>query len=379
MMNEKITGYLRNPVTVSLFLTIFLSLQAVSAQVFPGMEWTEASPASQGVDSTRLKQAVAYLEDRLASANSYTGGLVIIRNGYLIFDNEDSHKVYETMSVSKSFLSTGLGLMIEDGTVSLGTPVKDLDPRIAEKYPSAVIRHFVTMTSGYDGHHIPVHNQGYDCDAQGRCDTWDPGIPLDPIFPPGTKFRYWDEGEMELSYALGLAGGNRYYVRDLLRDRIANPIGMQHFDWRDVETTVGVLPAMNGGLRTSARDLARFGLLFLNRGRWKDQQMIRSSWVDEATSVRVPATVPDDVTLRAHGSGAYGYNWWVNGITSGGKRSLPGAPPTTFWAAGYGTNRCFVIREWNMVIVRTGQKPVDWTDSETVFSTFLDMIGRSIL
>jgi len=60
------------------------------------------------------------------------------------------------------------------------------------------------MTSGYDGQHIPIHNKGYDCDSHGRCDTWDPGTPLDPIFSPGLRYRYWDEAEMELSYALAL-------------------------------------------------------------------------------------------------------------------------------------------------------------------------------
>ena len=347
--------------------------------VFPGQDWEVVSPESQWIDSFKLQKAINYIISQINAQDSYTGGLLVVRNGYVIWGNQDSYKLYDAMSVSKSFLSTGLGLMVDDGLISLSTPVKNYDPRISEKYPDATIRHFVTMTSGYDGQHISIHNPGYDCDSRTRCDTWDPGTPLDPVFSPGSMYRYWDEAEMELSYALGLAGGNPNFMRDLLHNRIAIPIGMSNFGWRDVQTTVGLLPALNGGLKTSARDLARFGLLFLNRGNWNGKQLISSSWVDQATSVQVPNTIPNDSTQRAYGSGIYGYNWWVNGITPGGERYLPGADPGTYWASGYGTVKCFVIPTWNMVIVRTGQKPANWKGADPAFSTFLEMVGQAII
>ena len=135
---------------------------------------------------------------------------------------------------------------------------------------------------------------------------------------------------------------------------------------------------MNGGLITNARDLARFGLLFLNRGNWNGKQLISSSWVDEATSVQVPTSIPNDETQRAYGSGAYGYNWWINGITPSGKRFLPGADPSTYWASGFGTNKCYVIPAWGMVIVRTGGIPQDWKEADSVFNTFLEIVGKAI-
>ena len=364
-------------VLAAVFLT--MSNAALScAMVFPGTDWQQATPESQGVDSTKLQTAVNYISNQLTSQGSYVGGLLIIRNGYVIWQNSNSYTTYGLASVSKSFLSTGLGLMIEDGDVTLSTLAKNYDTRISSKYPSVTLRHFVTMTSGYDGQHISVHDPPYDCDPQGRCDTWDPGTPLDPLFSPGTKFRYWDEAELELGYTLGIVGGNKYYVRDLLKTHIADPIGMANFQWDDVQTTVGTIPAMNGGLRTSARDLARFGHLFLNRGNWSGQQLISASWVDQASSVQVPTSIPDDVTERAKGSGAYGYNWWLNTIRPNGQRPLPDADPSTYWASGYGTNLCFVIPAWNMVIVRTGEKPTDWTGRDAAFNSFLSLVGQSI-
>ncbi len=355
-----------------------ISAVIAKAKEFPGKEWTEATPESQGISSEKLKQAVDWLSAEIGAKKSYVGGIVIIRNGYLIWSNDESFKPFGVMSVSKSFLSTGLGLMIEDGKLRLSDKVKDTDTRIAGYYPNATFRHFATMTSGYDGRHTAPHNPGYECDARGRCDSWDPGTPLEPLFAPGEKYRYWDEAEMEMSYALSLIGGNPGYVRDLLSGRIAKPIGMENFNWREIPSAVGEIPAMNGGLKTSARDLARFGLLFLNRGNWNGKQLINSLWVDEATKVQVPASVPNDVTPRAKGSGAYGYNWWVNGITPEGRRFMPGAPPGTYWASGFGTNKCFVIPAWNMVIVRTGEIPQNWNEADDVFSTFLKMIGEAI-
>lgn len=122
---------------------------------------------------------------------------------------------------------------------------------------------------------------------------------------------------MELSYALGLAGGDPYYIFDLLKSRIAGPIGMENFEWRDIPTTVGTLPDMNGGLKTSARDLARFGLLFLSNGKWNGKQLIPKRW-ERGNFGTGPFLHSNDVTPRAKGSGAYGFNWWINGITPGG-------------------------------------------------------------
>jgi len=58
---------------------------------------------------------------------------------------------------------------------------------------------------------------------------------------------------------------------------------------------------------------------------------------------------------------------------------MPEADSSTYWAAGYGTNRCFVIPSWNMVIVRTGEQPTGWAEADSVFSTFLNLVGQAII
>jgi len=155
------------------------------------------------------------------------------------------------------------------------------------------------------------------------------------------------------------------------------------WDWGDFGRVNGIV--VNGGsgngnkhMFISARELARFGLLFLNRGKWKGRQLISAAWVDAATKPHVPASVPLEELSGADGRGTYGYNWWANGVKPDGRRKWPDAPPGTYAASGYNNNDMFVIGKWNMIIVRLGldQKDVKLTDE--TYNTFLKKVGEAI-
>ena len=128
-------------------------------------------------------------------------------------------------------------------------------------------------------------------------------------------------------------------LKELFSERIAGPIGMHSgaWNWGDWGQVDGLLVCggagnKSKGIHISARELARFGLLFLNEGNWNGEQLISREWVTQATSVQVERE-------------GYGYNWWCN---------WPGAPEGTYAAAGFNNNKCFVIPGWDMVIVRLG-------------------------
>jgi CubicO group peptidase (beta-lactamase class C family) len=140
-------------------------------------------------------------------------------------------------------------------------------------------------------------------------------------------------------------------------------------------------PSGNGNkhILITAREMARFGHLFLNRGNWNGQQLIPTEWVQQATSVQVPATTPwAQPESDIDGRGCYGFNWWVNGTRADGKRAWPGAPEGTFAASGHNNNKCLVIPEWNMVIVRLGLDQQDRKISDNALGTFMAKIGDSI-
>ena len=224
-------------------------------------------------------------------------------------------------SITKAFTSTAHGLLIADGKCTLDTLAKDFNPEhLAELYPLVTLRHLATMTSGYDG-----VGGSYDCDeGKERCDANALRPAVIPGLPPGTRFMYWDEATQEYGYVLTKIAGEP--LPDLLRRRVLDPIGVTSVAWNRDAT--GKHLNWTGGLEISAVDLARFGHLYLNRGAWDGKRLIDPAWVDEATRVQVPASVPSGHSGTDHreGSGVYGYHWWPNGIKPDGQRKWPDAP-----------------------------------------------------
>lgn len=368
-------------VIISLFLFVegisFLTAKASENMIFPGSDWVIASPESQGVDPAKLNEAVSYLE---ANSGSYgVSELVIIKNGRMIYEGRNIDNRHAVWSMTKSFTSAVLGLLIDDGDATLGTLAKNYAPDLSNLYNSVTLRHFTTMTSGYRALGDVCRSGGY---CHGTSLTWyDPDTPL--FAPPGSKFAYWDSAMNELAYVLTQMANEP--IKTYFKDRIADPIGMNRnkWDWRDFGQIGGIV--VNGGsgnnsaqIVISAREMARFGHLFLNRGNWDGQQLISSSWVDEATSVQVPSTMPWGYDYREglDGRGVYGYNWWVNGVKPNGERKWPSVPASTYAASGAKNNDMFVIPDWGMVIVRLA-KEKDFTITDDIYDTFLGKIGQA--
>ncbi len=134
-------------------------------------------------------------------------------------------------------------------------------------------------------------------------------------------------------------------------DRVFQPTGMGDVKW-GTEGEVDGIPICNGctNVELSARQLARFGHLYLHSGQWNGKQIIPVDWVDEATQNQVPVFLPIGKTDRANvrGPGSYGFNWWTNG----GENRMPAAPPQPFYVSGLNHNLLFFVPEWKMVIVR---------------------------
>ena len=375
---------------IALVLIIGLLLSGCSVntgkRVYPGMEWKESSPESQDMDPAKLSEAIDFLNSKLAS----TGGiqtLVIIRNGYLVHKGSEAYKVHCIWSGTKSFTSTVLGLLVGEGRCSLNTKAMDITDLMKEKYPGITLRHFATMTSGYDA-------------AGGRYGEEDPDdgsktplVPADPAFAPGTEYSYFDDAMRMNGYLLTLIAGmdlESYFER-----KIAIPVGMDtaNFKWDFYPENDKVYTWSNpqgadvrdgaGGLYITPLDLARFGYLFLNHGNWNGHQLLSAEWVREATACQVPADMawrndtPRQRQLGQRGVGRYGYNWWLNATGEDGKLLYPDAPADLYLASGYNNNKCFVIPAWDMVIVRTGNEGTP-DDADFIWDQFLKMVGNSL-
>lgn len=363
--------------SIALMLAMFASgASAQPTPVFPEKEWEQATPESQRVDAAKLQQAVTLLDKTVGKDG--VRELVIVRNGRIIWQGDNIDKVHGVWSFTKAFTSTTLGLLVDDGKCTLDTKAKDILPTMAKAYPEVTLRHFTSMTSGYRA----MNDEPRGTYKHGPSKTpFDPNP--EPLFtPPGSKFAYWDSAMNQFGNVLTHVAGEP--LEELFRRRIAEPIGMNrtNWDWGDLGDVDGI--AVNGGsgnnggvMKISARETARFGLLYLNRGNWNGKQLLSERWIEAATQVQVTASVPHGFAERDdEGPGEYGFNWWVNGFKPDGKRKFPDAPPKTYCGAGHNNNYCFIIPEWNMVIVRLG---LDGSAGDRVWNNFLAKVGEALL
>lgn len=354
------------------------AVAALPKMVFPDQHWQESKPEAQGIDSTKLNTAVSYLKDH--SGSDGVKELVIIRNGVMIWKGTDIDKMHGVWSLTKSFTSTVLGLLIDDNKATLDTLAKDYMSSMAEVYPAITLRHFTTMTSGY----YAIGDKSSGSYKHGPSRTPFKPAPKPLFKPPGSRYAYWDSAMNQFTNVLTRIANES--IEELFKKRIANPIGMDRakWDWGDFGKIDGIV--VNGGsgnnnkhIFISARELARFGHLFLNRGKWKNKQLISASWIDTATKAHVPTSIPLEPLSGADGRGVYGFNWWVNGIKPNGKRNWPGAPLGTYAASGYNNNDMFVIPKWKMVIVRLGLDQSEFAITNTIYSAFLEKVGQAII
>jgi CubicO group peptidase (beta-lactamase class C family) len=308
----------------------------------------------------------------------------------VIWEGPDVDEVHNVWSCTKSFTSTVLGLLVDEGVVTLDTPVAQVLPSMKDRYPDVTYRHFATMTSGYQAVNDWPPSDTY---VNGPSEFWWNPAP-DPLFVPGTHFAYWDSAMNQLGYALEVAGGRK--MEEVFARGVATRIGMNPDGWKWDEFRMEDRSPVNGGsgnkrkgIHICAREMARLGHLYLNQGRWRGRQIISREWVEQATTVQVPKEMPlggpidhgiPGAGFPVVGSGMYGFNWWINGVGPDGKRLMEGAPERTFAASGFNNNDLFVIPEWEMVICRLGQDQVGGFKIKDEFNgEFLRRLGEAMV
>ena len=351
------------------------AMESQQPAVFPDVNWQETTPEEQGVDSVKLNAAMDYFGETYGGAG--VSETVIIRNGYMIWKGSRIDEIHTIHSCTKTFTSTVLGLLIDDGKCDLDDLAVKYVPDLADTYPEYAkisLRHLASMTSGYDG------ERGEKTEEKPWGDELKYLNPVKPLFAPGTAYKYHDAAVHLLGSIITRIAGEP--MEDVFRRRIADPIGMKRWKWIDLGTVDGILfnsPSgiYLGGIHISAREMARYGYLYLNRGNWNGKQLISTDWVDHATVNHVPASFR---ALSGGGSGRYGFFWWTNGVKADGNRPWPSAPPGTYAARGGSSNYCYVIPEWNMVIVRLESAPrLSFRNSDNALDIFFGMVADAFV
>jgi CubicO group peptidase (beta-lactamase class C family) len=320
-----------------------------TAPATPGAEWQKVTPASVGLDAARLEQIAA--QARKGKSNC----LVVVRDGKLAgewyFNGTRPNTTQDVYSATKSIAATLVGIAQDDGDLSIGDSASRWIPQWRGTPAGAVtLRNLLSMDSGREWSVLSDYLQ-----LLGARDRTAFAIGLRQTSAPGKVWAYNNSAVQTLDRVLQKATGEK--VTAFAARRLFEPLGMSH-------TALATDKAGNAqlfeGLRSSCRDMARFGLLMLDQGRWGGEQVVSASWVKAATGR--PST-----KLNA----AYGYLWWLNrrGVmadvlaattlrTAERPREIgqmvPGAPSSMYWALGLGNQLVQVDPASRTVVVRLG-------------------------
>ena len=379
----------------------------VAPYVPPTGAWERRSPSAMGMDSVKLAAAIAYAVEKesktprdlelnhyqtfgrepfgaaigpLAPRGGATG--VIVRKGYVVATWGDPTAVEIVNSVTKSFLSTVVGLAVDAGRIrSVDDTVSQVMPPILRAYPNGTglgadwpgdakwLRpfdsphnkrltwdHLLRQVSDWEGT-LWGKPEWADRPAQ-QVNTWT----TRPRVEPGSAYEYNDTRVNVL--ALAALQVWRQPLPDILRDKIMEPIGASTtWRWYGYDNSWIVLDGKlvqsvsggghwGGGMMINAWDMARFGLLTQRRGVWGGKQLLSEAWVTKALT-----PTPAQPT--------YGYmNWFVNTD----RKYVPAAPPQAFVHVGAGNNIIYVDPVNDVVAV------VRWIDSNASVNGFVERL-----
>jgi CubicO group peptidase (beta-lactamase class C family) len=305
-------------------------------RVWPSTSWAKAEdPAAIGWSAEKLGKAEEYTQAYAPTA------VIIVQDGRVIASSGDvSHKV-NVRSVRKSLLSALYGVGVANGRIGLDRTIGELDtddraPSLSDTEKQATIRDLLMARSGI---YHPAAYEGSDAKTRR---------PQRNSHNPGSFWYYnnWDFNTLGFIYEK-LVGESVFQGFEV---RIAQPIGMEDStagDGKFVFESSSDYPAYT--MRLSARDLARFGWLFLNRGVWSGAQVIPADWVDESTKP----------WSRGDWGFDYGYLWVLPADAVGEQVSLAG----TYMALGYGGQGLAVVPNLRLIVaqlvdVKEGQERI---------------------
>ncbi|MEQ8583285.1 MAG: serine hydrolase [Marinoscillum sp.] len=258
-----------------------------------------STPEAQGISSV----AIAALIDSMAQSGLGFHSVMIIRHGQVVaegwwnpYQKELKHSLH---SLSKSFTSTAIGFAVQEGLLTVNDPVvsffpNDLPAEVSDRLASMTIKNLLTMNTGHaEGTLNAMRN-----DSTGN---WARAFLAQPLtHEPGTHFFYNTGATYMLSNILQQKTGMT--VQDYLTPRLFEPLGISGMDWEVDPKGVNV---GGYGLRVKTEDIAKLGLLYLNKGEWKGEQLLSADWVEEATSKQVTSQEGDN-----DWSQGYGYQFW---------------------------------------------------------------------
>jgi CubicO group peptidase (beta-lactamase class C family) len=240
-----------------------------------------STPEEQGLSSAAVLGFMEGAEQKIDALHSF----MIVRHGHVVSEGwwspyaaEEPHMMY---SLSKSFTSTAVGLAISEGKLSLDDPVLKFFPDEAPANPSKNllsmrVRDLLRMATGQRAEDLNNFPFG------GKADLVRVFLELPVPDIPGTHFVYNSSATYMLSAIVQKVTGQT--LQDYLGPRLFAPLGFGNPDW---DKSAQGISGGGFGLHIRTEDIACFGQLYLQDGKWEGKQLIPADWVREATSMQI--------------------------------------------------------------------------------------------
>lgn len=305
-----------------------------SAQSYwPTHAWRTSTPEEEGFDSAKLAEGLQALKERGVAIDS----LLVIRDGNVVLDAYldpyDGSFPHKLASVTKSVMTTLIGIAVDQGKLQLDQPMVSFFPdrtiaNLDARKEHVTVRHLASMMNGLESGCLAGDEPTLD-KMRSNPDWVQAALDRKMMQEPGTSFCYDSPGMHLLSAILQKATGMT--ALEFARQNLFEPMGIQEVFWQS--DPQGYTHGW-GDLYLKPQDAAKIGYLWLNRGVWEGKKIVSSNWV--ADSVTAHSNAGDD---------DYGYGWWVARGT---------APNDNYFALGRGGQYIRVYPSYKAIIVTTG-------------------------
>ncbi len=311
-------------------------LEAVDYAPAPGGDWPVSTPAAHGLDP-KLVARLYYDATKVETIES----LLVVKDGYLVaegyFHGGAIDQKTRIQSVTKSYTSALVGIALDQGCLSsIDQKMMDFFPELADQIADPrkkdiTIRQMLQMRAGYPWEESTA--ELFDMLYSGFRPSYLVPVPL--VRDPGTDFEYSNLTSHLVGVIVARACDTD--LRSLAEEHLFAPLGVEAGEW--ITDWEGYYNG-HADLYLTARDMARFGLLYLNDGFYEGKQIVPAEWVhdslqsysEDAWAYRVGRNFQDI---------GYGYQWW----------SVRAGEHHYNLAWGHGGQQIAVVKEFNMVIV----------------------------
>ena len=327
----------------------------------PGVHAADSSlprstPEAQGVSSRAVQDFVRAVDKNVNTLHSF----MILRHGHVIAEGswkpEKLEEPHVLNSVTKSFTATAVGLAIDSGKLKLDDRVVKFFPEdgpsdASDNLKTMTVRDLLTMSGGHDTE--PQSGPGGPTVKQFLAHP--------VVFSPGTHFQYNTMGSYVLSSIVTKVSGQT--VREYLTTRLFEPLGVAAPRWASSPEGKSL---GGSGLWLRTEDIAKFGQLYLQKGKWHGKQLVPEKWVEQATNKQIENKDEWHAQIGPDWREGYGFQFWR-------------CRHNAYRADGAGGQFIVVMPDQDMVVAMTAESDNFQAQLDAIWDHLLPAAGARVL